>query len=182
MDLSRKWIDHVGQRRSLDKLVLDLNSSVSQTYGRRERPSSLVVIAVWHGPRPRGHDMLPCVKHAHASVEHAAHPHARTNVKPLSTTAPLGFAERAPGSKPPCDPRYGNRGLRRAGSGRLDPFGRRPWLRRNSCVYNSLRVGFKSCGAVVLSRPPNGRVRARGPSRYGRPTMLGDNENANFHD
>ena len=30
--------------------------------------------AVWHGPRPRGHDMLRCVKHAHASVEHATHP------------------------------------------------------------------------------------------------------------
>jgi len=32
-----KWIDRAGQRRSLDKLALDLNSSVRQTYGRRER-------------------------------------------------------------------------------------------------------------------------------------------------
>ncbi len=32
-----KWIDRVRQRRSLDKLILDLNSSVSETYGRRER-------------------------------------------------------------------------------------------------------------------------------------------------
>ena len=30
-------VEHAGQRRSLDKLILDLNSSVSQTYGRRER-------------------------------------------------------------------------------------------------------------------------------------------------
>ena len=29
----------VGQRRSMDKLILDLNSSVSETYGRRERQS-----------------------------------------------------------------------------------------------------------------------------------------------
>jgi hypothetical protein len=38
MDLSGKWVDRVRQRRSLDKLILDLNSSVSETYGRRERP------------------------------------------------------------------------------------------------------------------------------------------------
>ncbi len=40
MDVPGKWIDRVGQRRSLDKPILDLNSSVSETYGRRER-------AVW---------------------------------------------------------------------------------------------------------------------------------------
>ena len=32
-----KWIDRAAQRRSLDNLILDLNSSVSDTYGRRER-------------------------------------------------------------------------------------------------------------------------------------------------
>ncbi len=32
-----KWMDRVGGRRSLTKLMLDLNSSVSGTYGRRER-------------------------------------------------------------------------------------------------------------------------------------------------
>ena len=37
MDVPVKWIDRAGQRRSLDKLILDLNSSVSQTYGLRER-------------------------------------------------------------------------------------------------------------------------------------------------
>ena len=41
MDVPGKWIDRVRQRRSLDKLILDLESSVNQTYGRRERPGSL---------------------------------------------------------------------------------------------------------------------------------------------
>ncbi|MCK4342829.1 MAG: hypothetical protein KAY37_14020 [Phycisphaerae bacterium] len=36
MDVPGKWIYRAGQRRSLDKLILDLNSSVSKTYGRRE--------------------------------------------------------------------------------------------------------------------------------------------------
>ncbi len=35
MDVPGKWIDRVRQYRALDKLILDLNSSVSQTYGRR---------------------------------------------------------------------------------------------------------------------------------------------------
>ena len=38
MDVPGKWIDRAGQRRSLDKLILDLDSSVSETYGRREQP------------------------------------------------------------------------------------------------------------------------------------------------
>jgi len=37
MALPGKWIDRAAQRRSLDKLILDLNSSVSETCGRRER-------------------------------------------------------------------------------------------------------------------------------------------------
>jgi hypothetical protein len=36
MNLPGKWIDRVRQRRALDKLVLDLDSSVSETYGRQE--------------------------------------------------------------------------------------------------------------------------------------------------
>ena len=36
MNLSGKWIDRVRQRRTLDKLILDLDSSVSETYGRQE--------------------------------------------------------------------------------------------------------------------------------------------------
>ena len=36
MDLSGMWIDRVGQHRSFDKLILDLDSSVSETYGRQE--------------------------------------------------------------------------------------------------------------------------------------------------
>ena len=36
MNVPGKWIDRAGQRRSLDKLILDLNSSVSQTYRRQE--------------------------------------------------------------------------------------------------------------------------------------------------
>ena len=67
-----------------------------------------------------------------------------------NTTAPLGFAEAAPGSKHPCDPPYGNWGLRRAACGGLDPFGQRPWMRRNACPCNSLRADIKPCGAVVL--------------------------------
>ncbi len=39
MDVPEKRIDRVRQRRSFDELILDLNSSVSQTYGRRERLS-----------------------------------------------------------------------------------------------------------------------------------------------
>lgn len=37
MDVPGKWIDRAGQRRALDKLVLDLDSLVSETYGHRER-------------------------------------------------------------------------------------------------------------------------------------------------
>ncbi len=34
------WIDRVHQHRALDKMILDLDTSMSETYGRRERPSS----------------------------------------------------------------------------------------------------------------------------------------------
>ncbi|MEE9296414.1 MAG: hypothetical protein V3W34_15840 [Phycisphaerae bacterium] len=37
MDVPGKWIDRVRQRRAFDKLIPNLNSSVSETYGRRER-------------------------------------------------------------------------------------------------------------------------------------------------
>ena len=37
MGVPGKWIDRAGQRRSLDRLILDLSSSLSETYGRRER-------------------------------------------------------------------------------------------------------------------------------------------------
>src|SRR5262249_31726848 len=36
MDLSGKWIDHAHQHRKLTKLVLDMDSSVSETYGHQE--------------------------------------------------------------------------------------------------------------------------------------------------
>ena len=36
MDLPGMWLDIVRQHRSLDKLILDLDSSVSETYGRQE--------------------------------------------------------------------------------------------------------------------------------------------------
>lgn len=36
MNLSGMWIDRVRHRRALDKLILDLDSSVSETYGRQE--------------------------------------------------------------------------------------------------------------------------------------------------
>ena len=36
MNLPGLWIDRVGQHRSFDKLILDLDSSVSETYGRQE--------------------------------------------------------------------------------------------------------------------------------------------------
>ena len=38
MDVPGKWIDRAGERRSLDKLILDLDNSGSETDGRRERP------------------------------------------------------------------------------------------------------------------------------------------------
>ncbi len=40
MDVPGKWIDRADQHRSLDKLILDLNSPVRETYGRRERYES----------------------------------------------------------------------------------------------------------------------------------------------
>ena len=36
MDLSGKWIDMVHQRQPLKELILDLDSSVSETYGKQE--------------------------------------------------------------------------------------------------------------------------------------------------
>ena len=36
MDVPGKWIDRAAQRRSLDKLILDLNSSVKEPYAHRE--------------------------------------------------------------------------------------------------------------------------------------------------
>lgn len=36
MNLPGMWIDRVRERRALDKLILDLDSSVSETYGRQE--------------------------------------------------------------------------------------------------------------------------------------------------
>jgi len=40
MDVPWKWIHRAAQRRSLDKLILDLNSSASETSGRRKRLNS----------------------------------------------------------------------------------------------------------------------------------------------
>ncbi len=37
MDVPRKWIGRVRHRRALDKLILDLDSPVSETCGRQER-------------------------------------------------------------------------------------------------------------------------------------------------
>ena len=45
MDVPGKWIDRVRQDRSLDKLIVDLDSSVNETYGRRERSSSAAPLA-----------------------------------------------------------------------------------------------------------------------------------------
>jgi hypothetical protein len=36
MNLPGMWVDRIRQRRPLDKLILDLDSSVSETYGRQE--------------------------------------------------------------------------------------------------------------------------------------------------
>ena len=36
MNLPGMWIDRVGQHRSFDRLILDLDSSASETYGRQE--------------------------------------------------------------------------------------------------------------------------------------------------
>ena len=40
MDLSGKWIHRVRQPRSLDKLILEMNSSVREPYGHRDRQVS----------------------------------------------------------------------------------------------------------------------------------------------
>lgn len=50
MDVPWKWINRVGQRRPLDKLILDLDSSLSETYGRRERDRQADVLG---RPGPR---------------------------------------------------------------------------------------------------------------------------------
>jgi hypothetical protein len=42
MDLPEKWIDLAGQRRPLDKLILDLNTSVSETYSASPAARSAV--------------------------------------------------------------------------------------------------------------------------------------------
>ncbi len=42
LDLPGTWIDRVRQRRALDKLILDMDSSVSETYGRQEGSAKLV--------------------------------------------------------------------------------------------------------------------------------------------
>ena len=36
MDLSGKWIDRLRQRKPMREIILDLDSSVSETYGRQE--------------------------------------------------------------------------------------------------------------------------------------------------
>ena len=36
MNLSGRWIDNVHRRRPLKELILDLDSSVSETYGRQQ--------------------------------------------------------------------------------------------------------------------------------------------------
>ena len=36
MAMPGRWVDRIRQRRSLDKLILDLDRSVSETYGRQE--------------------------------------------------------------------------------------------------------------------------------------------------
>ena len=36
MNLPGMWIDRAGQRRTLDKSIPDLDSSVSETYGRQK--------------------------------------------------------------------------------------------------------------------------------------------------
>jgi hypothetical protein len=36
MDLSRKWIDQAHRHRQLTKLILDMDSSFSETYGHQQ--------------------------------------------------------------------------------------------------------------------------------------------------
>ena len=36
MDLSGQWVDNVQQRKPVDKIILDMDSSVSETYGNQE--------------------------------------------------------------------------------------------------------------------------------------------------
>lgn len=42
MNVPRKWIDRVREHGAFDKLILDQNNSVSETYGRQERAGSAV--------------------------------------------------------------------------------------------------------------------------------------------
>ena len=35
-ELSGKWIDRVRQRKPMDEIILDMDSSVSETYGQQE--------------------------------------------------------------------------------------------------------------------------------------------------
>ena len=54
-DLPGKWIARVGQRRSLHKLILDLNCSVSEAYGRQKQKSSLAEMEHQRNLRPAEH-------------------------------------------------------------------------------------------------------------------------------
>lgn len=38
MAMPAEWVDKIRQRCPMNKLILDLNTSVRQTYGHRERP------------------------------------------------------------------------------------------------------------------------------------------------
>jgi Transposase DDE domain group 1 len=52
MDLSGQWIDQAHQHRKLNKLILDMDSSVSETYGHQEgsaRCSCSTSSATWSG-------------------------------------------------------------------------------------------------------------------------------------
>src|SRR5262245_50910265 len=45
MDLSGQWIDRAHRHRKLTKLVLDMDSSVSETYGQQQGPPTTVTSA-----------------------------------------------------------------------------------------------------------------------------------------
>ena len=47
MDVPAKWIDRVRQHRSLDKLILDLDSSVSQTFALPYLAGAMYLPLLW---------------------------------------------------------------------------------------------------------------------------------------
>jgi hypothetical protein len=60
VDLSSQWIDRVHGRRPLKAIVLDMDSSVSPTYGEQEGAALMAMILPEAGVHPGNASLTPC--------------------------------------------------------------------------------------------------------------------------